>query len=233
MYLTYQDKQRIANGVSFIQMVMAFGTDLEFGYSSQDEYEIQRAHELGIAIENRDYGAMREYLSGWNRVNPNSRYNLGTLLFPLYQAVMQDDLTAVQILVNAGANVNQQQANGEFALAIAANRGDAQIVEYLLQNGANPNLRTGSMVALSFASTAEVVNILLRYGADPNMPDSDGDAPIVEQVCSGRWDVVEALIKGGTNLRTRNYSGKSFVDFWNSYSGYKPWNITALIRQYS
>ncbi len=55
---------------------------------------------------------------------------------PLRMAISNNNRQAVEILLNAGANINEQSYNGS-PLSFAIQRGKAEIIELLLERGAN------------------------------------------------------------------------------------------------
>ncbi len=67
--------------------------------------------------------------------------------------------------VHNGANVNQTDANGFTALHIAAWNGYADITQFLLDSGANPNATSHSGSSPLRFATPETREILLQYGA--------------------------------------------------------------------
>jgi len=82
----------------------------------------------------------------------------------IIEAVKQGDIESVHRLVSGSEHVNQQDQHGWTALHWAAGRGDAQAVQFLLDNGADLALagkdgRTPLMVAKA-ASCREVARIL-------------------------------------------------------------------------
>jgi ankyrin repeat protein len=69
-----------------------------------------------------------------NLVNPKD----GTT--PIFNAILACNLPNVKILVEAGANINQQDAGGETPIVAAALEVQYDIVYYLLQMGADPKI---------------------------------------------------------------------------------------------
>lgn len=71
--------------------------------------------------------------------------------------------------------------------------GRRDVVEYLLQNGANVHARDdGGLISLHNACSfghAEVVNLLLSHGADPNARDNWNYTPLHEAAIKGKIDV--------------------------------------------
>jgi len=79
----------------------------------------------------------------------------------------------LELLVNNHADVNAPGFDGRTALAAAANRGDAKMVEFLLKHKADPNARNkDGMTPIIMARSVEVIKLLLASGADINATDS-------------------------------------------------------------
>ncbi len=90
---------------------------------------------------------------------------------PLLFAVRSGDLASVEMLVAAGADVNVESAYGLGATALAAHSNHADIVEFLLENGGNPNATNGGYTALHAAilrGNERAVRALLAHEADAN-----------------------------------------------------------------
>jgi ankyrin repeat protein len=92
---------------------------------------------------------------------------------PLLFAVRAGDLASVEMLVAVGADVNVESAYGLGATALAAHSDHADIVEFLLENGGNPNAANGGYTALHAAilrGNERAVRTLLAHKADANAP---------------------------------------------------------------
>ena len=92
---------------------------------------------------------------------------------PLLFAVRAGDVASVELLMAAGADVNVESAYGLGATALAAHSNHADVVEFLLEKGADPNAAEGGYTALHAAilrGNERAVRALLAYGADANAP---------------------------------------------------------------
>ncbi len=88
-------------------------------------------------------------------------------------AARVDDLASAKLLVAAGANVNDEDAWGVSAVVLAAHSGFTDVVEFLLEKGANANSDRAGFTALHEAvmrRDQNLVKVLLDHGADANLP---------------------------------------------------------------
>ncbi|HTM30265.1 MAG TPA: ankyrin repeat domain-containing protein, partial [Vicinamibacterales bacterium] len=88
-------------------------------------------------------------------------------------AARSGDLASAKLLVAAGAKVNDADAWGVSATMLAAHSGFADLLDFLLERGADPNAAEAGFTALHAAIMrrhAGMVTALLAYGADPNAP---------------------------------------------------------------
>jgi ankyrin repeat protein len=88
-------------------------------------------------------------------------------------AARAGDLASAKLLVAAGANVNDADAWGISATVLAAHSGYGELVEFLLEKGADPNAAAAGFTALHEAimrRDEKTVRALLAHGANPNAP---------------------------------------------------------------
>ncbi|HEV3332919.1 MAG TPA: ankyrin repeat domain-containing protein [Bryobacteraceae bacterium] len=92
---------------------------------------------------------------------------------PLLFAVSVGDLVSAKLLVAAGADVNATDAWGVSATVLAAHADFGELVAFLLDQGADPNLAEAGFTALHAAimhRDEKMVAALLDHGANPNAP---------------------------------------------------------------
>ena len=103
----------------------------------------------------------------YNRLIPAG--NETALLF----AARVGDLASARLLVAAGANVNDADAWGVSAATLAAHSGYRELMELLLEKGADPNAAAAGFSALHIAvmrRDEKMVSALLARHADANAP---------------------------------------------------------------
>lgn len=108
-------------------------------------------------------------------------------------------LELVKLLVEKGALVNERAKDGGTALLAAASKGNARIVEFLLESKANPSLGyvdgyTPLMAASSFFGNLDIVNMLLKSGVDINSKDASGKTALDYARQSKKDEIVAALL---------------------------------------
>ena len=92
---------------------------------------------------------------------------------PLLFAARVGDLASAELLVEAGADVNDASPYGASATVVAAHSGHRGVAAYLLEQGADPNAAGAGYTALHAAilhKDAALVRALLDHGADPDVP---------------------------------------------------------------
>ena len=90
---------------------------------------------------------------------------------------------AVRLLLQRGADPDQQTAGGRFALLEAAALGPDESLAVLLRYGADPCLQTENgwtalMLAAGSAAAVERVRLLLEQGADPLQQNAGGETAL-------------------------------------------------------
>ncbi|XP_010775618.1 tankyrase-1-like [Notothenia coriiceps] len=135
----------------------------------------------------------------------------------LFEACRNGDVSRVKKLVDT-LNVNAKDMAGRKStpLHFAAGFGRRDVVDHLLQMGANVHARDdGGLIPLHNACSfghSEVVSLLLCQGADPNARDNWNYTPLHEASIKGKIDVCIVLLQHGADPNIRNTDGKSALD---------------------
>jgi ankyrin repeat protein len=126
-----------------------------------------------------------------------------------YQAIRQDDLPALQALVNS-EGVDAKDAQGQTPLMLAAAFGSPEALRLLIANGADVNATSNSGVtALHWAVTSVTkTRMLLDANADVRARSQLGRTPlIVAASATGTADVVRLLISKGAEVNVADTTG--------------------------
>ena len=128
-----------------------------------------------LIAQGADLHAKSDVWTQWMGVPPHSRNNKEiphggntALLF----AVRAGDLESARRLVDAGAEVNDADAWGVSAVTLAAHGGHTELLEFVLDRGADPSAAAAGFAALHEAvmrNDVRAARALLEAGADPNV----------------------------------------------------------------
>lgn len=103
-------------------------------------------------------------------------------LVDLVKASRDGDITLISNLARLGYDLNERNSNGWTPLITASYHGQSEVVKFLLENGAQPDLNdwngtTPLMYAQLFAKKSmdtRIFDLLLDFGANPWVTDFEG-----------------------------------------------------------
>lgn len=199
------------------KMLLNEGADVD----ARNEYGIP-ALSTAVSFGNRE--VVKLFLD--KGADPNARWR-----FPasagsnsiLNEAVHQGDTEIMTLLLNAGGDVNWKEEDGYTTLTLAVELGNAGMVKFLLDKGADPNAATTTtrvfpersphepekvtppghtllMKAVEKGS-AEIVNLLLSKGADPHARDATGQTAGTRAEAMHRRDIAQRLAGAGATRK--------------------------------
>ncbi|XP_064939202.1 uncharacterized protein LOC135650192 isoform X4 [Musa acuminata AAA Group] len=122
---------------------------------------------------------------------------------PSVAAARYDDLEDLVSILSVGISPNSRDSQGRTALHMAAANGHLEIVEYLIQNGADASMKQ-DLNALNSEKNSplhwaclnghiEVVKLLIQGGASVSLLNSHERTPMDEAVSRGKMDVINAI----------------------------------------
>ena len=117
---------------------------------------------------------------------------------------LEEKMIIARLLIERGAKINVHSAGQNHTpLDLAAREGDLEMVELIVDNGANVNNYKPLHLA-SQKGHLEIVTYLVEKGAKLNNPEFerrfDGLSPLHEAVEGGHFDVVEYLVEQGADI---------------------------------
>lgn len=130
---------------------------------------------------------------------------------PLHIALSKRYNSIAKLLIEAGANVNLQNANGAYPLFLVTR--DLELTKLLLKNGAITNQRTNSFpyAVLLDVHDADIVKLLIDYGADVNYRCrrcGANQTPLIRAVKNGYYEIAKLLLENGADP---NFSPNSYL----------------------
>ncbi len=132
-------------------------------------------------------------------------------------AVRELDYKEMRSRLGKGANINRLDKDGLPAMIIAADKKNAELINFLLEMGAkvdvssNPRKET-ALMRLSSTGYNELIQILLKAGADINLGDGNGETPLMKASRSNKTRTVKLLLESGADVHLSDYTGRTAMD---------------------
>lgn len=132
----------------------------------------------------------------------------------VFEAVEKGDVKRMQTLIKRGADVNvrTEDKEGDTPLILAIDKGNAQMVKLLLQNGARVDMteksqnNTPLLIAVD-RKRPEAVKMLLLHDADPNLFNVEKTTPLHLAVLHRSIETARQLVEHGADLNCRDING--------------------------
>jgi uncharacterized protein len=118
----------------------------------------------------------------------------------LSTAARSNDVNLAKSLLDAKADVNQQDDKGYTPLILATYDDNYEVADFLLKHGAKTEIKYHSgrtaLMGACFKGNQREVKLLLDSGANPDATDSKGLTSMMYAVMFGRISVIRVLRAG-------------------------------------
>lgn len=137
--------------------------------------------------------------------------------YEVIKAVEDQDYTELRTKMLKCRCPNVRTVEEVPVLVIAARNSDVQIAQYLLDQGANPNIadrstRVTALMEFARRGNLEGVAMLVGRNVDLDAGDSTGQTALVKAVRSRQIQVIRALLDAGANVDMPDYQGQTALD---------------------
>lgn len=137
-------------------------------------------------------------------------------------------------------DINIINYGGFTLLHYAVLDGDEELVKFLLENGANPNIQSNinkntplhinSSIGSQKEKTINIMRLLLENGANPNIQDEKGWTPLMELVKINRIELIELILQYNVNLNIKDDKNDTAFELARFY--YNNYKIMKILTNY-
>jgi ankyrin repeat protein len=184
--------------VELMKLLLAAGADLNWPDTSGRST-------LAYAIRSGSPEAVHLLIEHGLDPNEPLGSSFGRQIAPFEAAIYESahPAAALQSLIDAGVDVNQVGTYWTPLIA-ATVIGDADLVRYLLERGADPNFATDTIepaiCRATTQSSSEVVRVLLDGGADIAAAEKRGYSPLFHLEFTCKREVLDVLLQAGADV---------------------------------
>jgi ankyrin repeat protein len=215
---TYLHYAILENDVEAVKLFIRSGVDINVGIERSfkresmitREVEMFKIYPLGLAVEN-DLTTIVKLLTEAG-ADVKDEFLFTSLYF--------ENLESFKILLKKLGNINIQNKDGETFLHKKAFCGSIEIVDFLIESGADVNIKDNQgRIPLHLASQEyeigeQKTRLLIKSGSDVNAKDKNGSAPIHNATSWGCFsnrtiNSIKALIESGADVNIKDNQGKT------------------------
>ena len=141
-------------------------------------------------------------------------FTLVTSAQNIHEAAWKGDLAKVKMLLKKNPrSINMKDESGMTPLHWAARGEHFEIIKYLINNGADVNVKNNdNVMALQFViGNKEAVQFLIAKGADVPVKGNTGKNLLHKVALLGYKNLVELMIEKGANTSTKNNNGGTLL----------------------
>ena len=132
--------------------------------------------------------------------------------------IAKDDEEIVNLFYDAGMSVNVRDAAGTPMLCIAARSGRKNMIEWLVERGAEINAISkdrgySPVMDAVWKSSLDIVDLLIKLGADLNIVSNDGQTALIVATGASNPRICELLVKNGADPNFKDKMGMSSLEY--------------------
>lgn len=203
--------------------------------------EQARPNLLLQAVEDNDIAEVKELLAdpgvSYHDLNPKCP---GAICKPIFYATRNGSLEIVELLINAGADINSPSGkSGDTPLIIASYLHNYKLARLLIQKGADVNkanhFGATPFWGACFMGDYELVKLFIERaeidfpGRYPDLFRNNGEnkqlvekiTPLMAASKAGNMEIVNLLVNKGADIRLKDSLGRSALNYATEFKNYK------------
>lgn len=131
----------------------------------------------------------------------------------IFEAARKGDTAMAEKLLTFNPDtLNKVNESGFSPLIIAAYRGQADMVSYLLHKGASVDYISPegtALMAACYKNDLEIAKVLIERDANVNLQSGDGSTALIFSVLNRNVELISLLLKYGANKTIRDSAGNT------------------------
>lgn len=143
--------------------------------------------------------------------------NFGVSAQDIFSFVKEGDLKNIsKVLQNKTANVNTINESGYTPLMFAAYYNQLEVIQFLLEKGAEINLESKygtALMAATIKGHRDAVVFLIAEGATLNNKDSYGNTALLHSAVFNRTEIAKLLLEAGADPHIKDVRGNKALDY--------------------
>jgi len=123
---------------------------------------------------------------------------------PLIAAAKNGNLDMMNMLIVAGADLNNASKQGMTPLLSGIESGKRQVTEFLVSRGSLAGVSPQNLMKYASQKNFVGVEAMLKGGANPNYSDKNGNTALLAATANGDFDSVKVLLAYRANINAVN-----------------------------
>lgn len=180
--------------------------------------QVELRDQLSKAIRKADPVAVRALLDAGASASARDSHGFAPLVTAVLVGARDEKagaaLEMAKILLDAGADINQEGPSGNAPLAVACSQTNSpDIVAFLIAHGADLNRRgynaTTPLYQAVRTKRSAIAEILVKHGADVKARNASGATPLHHAALNGMNGTAALLLSRGAQVNARDVEGKT------------------------
>lgn len=184
------------------------------GFKNSSDYDPAGLHQKFLnAYRIKDKKSTKNLLSlGLKLKQVEGNFGIDTFLI----ASAHGDISMIEKFLTQEFGINTLNVDKESALMVATNCQQHDTVQFLLENGADVNIKDilgwNSLFIAVQRKNIRIAKLLVKFGIDINYYDKFGSSAFEIAFNESNYSMIQFLITNGFHVKKKDKYGKNFID---------------------